>query len=113
MEPGVLEYGTGVIAECEQHVVVEFFEASRTICADDGALEAIVDVDRKRDQALDLPIGQRLPCSGLVLTHDLVSLQHALGETLGNVAVHGIVLEASMRDQVQPAVLIPILPAEQ
>lgn len=83
-----------MIAECEQHVVVEFFEAPGTICADDGALEVIVDVDRHGDQALDFPIGRRVTCSGLVLTHDLLPLEHALREALRDVAVRGIVLEA-------------------
>jgi hypothetical protein len=113
VKSSVLQYGTGVIAEGEQYVVVEFFEPSGTICADDGALEVIVDVDRHGDQALDLPVGQRVTCSGLILTHDLVPLEHALREALRHVTVRGIVLEAPMRDQVQPAVVISILPAEQ
>ena len=113
MKPGVFQYRTGVIAECEQHVVVELFEASRTIRADDGALEVIADVDRHRDQALEFPVGRRVPRSGLVLTNDLVPLEHALREALRDIAVRGIVFEAPMRDQVQPTVVIPIRPAEQ
>ena len=101
MKPGVFQDRTGVITECEQHVVVELLEASRTIRADDGALEIIADVDGHRDQALEFPVGRRVPHSGLVLTNDLVPLEHALREALRDIAVRRIVLEAPMRDQVR------------
>ena len=113
MKPCVVQHRTGVIAECKQHVIVEFFKAARTIRAHDDPLEVVADVDRNRNEAMDLPVGRRPAWCWLVLPDDFIPLEHALCEALGDVAVRGVIVEAPMCDQVEPAVVIPIAPAEQ
>jgi hypothetical protein len=113
LKSGVLHNRPGVIAEREQHVVVELFKASGTICADDGALEVVVDVDRHGDEAPDFLVGAGRPVSRRVFTDDLVPLEDALSKALRDVAVRGVVVEALITDQVQPAVVVPIPATEE
>jgi hypothetical protein len=59
VQAAVLEHGAGVVAEREQHVVVELLEAARSVGAHHDAGEAVGGVDRDRDERLDLSVGSR------------------------------------------------------
>src|SRR5512132_216277 len=70
----VLQHGTRVVAEREEHVVVELLEPASPVCANDNARELVAHVYRQGDETADLPIRRRRPVSRLILTHDLVAL---------------------------------------
>jgi hypothetical protein len=82
LQPVVFEHGARVVAECEQHVVVELFEAPGAVCADDDSLEAVVHVHGNGHKRLDFLVGRGYAIAWRVLAHDLVPLEDPLGEPL-------------------------------
>ena len=97
----------GVVAQREQHLVVELLEAALAVRADHDAGEVVADVDRDGHQVLDLLVG-RAPLAfelgALVLAHGLVALHDLAGKALAHRAVLRIVVEAQRADEVEGAV---------
>ena len=94
----VVQHGAGVVAERQQHVLLELFEAALAVGADDDAAELVAQVDRDRHEVVDLLVGVGAPLAveraRIVLAHRLVLGEHALGVLVGDHGVAGVVLEA-------------------
>jgi hypothetical protein len=112
----VMQHGTGLIAEREQHVVVDVLESAGTVDAHDHAAEAVVHVDRDGDERLDLPVGGRQAVDlrrRLILPHDLIEGQHLPCEPLRDHARRRIVVEALRDRDVEGTVLVDVLSREE
>jgi hypothetical protein len=104
----VFEHGACVVPECEQHVVVEFFEAPGAVCADHDSLEAVIHVHGNRHERIDFFVGRGYPIAWRVFAHDLVPLEDPLGEPLRHRAVGGVVAEPAVAHKVEPAVAVGV-----
>jgi hypothetical protein len=116
-EVGVVHRGSGVVAEAEEHVVVDLAEALRAVGADDHPGEAVVQVKRDGDERLDLVVGGGSICvighRRLVLAEDLVAGEHRAREALGDGAALSVVLEAPSHHEVEIAVAVGVLAGEE
>jgi hypothetical protein len=104
-----------VVAEGEQHLVADVGESARAVRAYDDAREVVAQVERDRDERADLRV-RRVVGPGLgrlVVAHDLVALEHAPREALGQLAALRVVLEAVGGDEIEVAVAVVVAAREQ
>ena len=115
-QPAMMQHRAGLIAEREQHVVIDVLEPARTVRAHDHAAEAIVQVDRDGDERRDLPVGgcELADVVGRrVLPHDLIEREHLPCEALRDDARRRIVLEALRGHHVECAVPVVVLARQE
>jgi hypothetical protein len=103
----------GVVSQSQQQVVVEVLEPAATIRAHDHTVEAPAQVERDRDQVLDLRVVSVVPACRRVLAHDLVALEHFTSEPLHDRAARWIVIEAVRAHQIEPTVGVLVAPRKQ
>ncbi len=86
LQAAVVQCGPGVVAEGQQHIVLQLLESALAVRADDDAGEVVPDVDRDRDQVLDLLVGAGALAVELVagvLAHGLVALRSPSRQSAG------------------------------
>ena len=103
MQLRVLQHRAGVIAECEQNLVVVLLESAGLVARDHCAAEPVTDVDRDRDEILDLRI------VGVVVADRPVARDHLAREALHDRNVLRIALEVLRDHEVEVAVAVEVL----
>ena len=104
LEALTLQCGAGMVAERQQQVVVDVLEPVASVGAHDHAVEAPAQVQRDRDEVLDLGV-RSIGCGfRRVLADDLVAIEHFPREALHDRAALRIVLEPVRAHEVEAAV---------
>jgi len=89
----------------------------RIVRADDDPAEAVGDVDRDRDEVLDLRVGRGRALAadlrGILDADRLVALDHLRGEPLRDHAVLGVAVEADRAREVEIPVGVGVLSREK
>jgi hypothetical protein len=113
LQPVGLERCAGMVAEREQQVVVERLESALAVRAHDHALEAVEQVERDRDEVLDLRVGRVVAVGRRVLAHDPVALEHLAGESLYDRAAARVLIKPVRAHRVELPVAVGVAAREQ